>query len=126
MSKIVNVLTYLIGFLFIFNGFLWLINPSNIASSLGMTLLSDHGLSTQIGDLASFFLVVGIFTILGIYKKVKFWFYTPIALLSFAAFSRIIAFLFHGAALSVDKIMVELILAGFLLFLIKRDENVLS
>ena len=123
MSKIINVLSYLIGFLFIFNGFLWLINPSNIASSLGMTLLSDHGLSTQIGDLASFFLVVGIFTILGIYKKVKFWFYTPIALLSFAALSRIIAFLFHGAALSVDKIVVELIIAGFLLFLIKRDEN---
>ena len=123
MSKIINVLSYLIGFLFIFNGFLWLINPSNIASSLGMTLLSDHGLSTQIGDLASFFLVVGIFTILGIYKKVKFWFYTPIALLSFAAFSRIIAFLFHGAALSVDKIVVELIIAGFLLFLVKRDEN---
>ena len=47
MSKFINVITYLIGFLFIFNGFLWLINPSNIASSLGMALLSDHGLSTQ-------------------------------------------------------------------------------
>ena len=123
MSKFINVITYLIGFLFIFNGFLWLINPSNIASSLGMALLSDHGLSTQIGDLASFFLVIGIFTILGTYKKKKFWFYAPIALLSFAALSRIIAFLFHGAALSVDKIVVELIIAGFLLFLIKRDEN---
>ena len=123
MSKIINILAYLIGFLFIFNGFLWLINPSNIATSLGMMLLSDHGLSTQIGDLASFFLVVGIFTILGLYEKKKFWFYTPIALLSFAALSRIIAFLFHDAALSVDKIVVELIVAGFLLFLIKRDEN---
>ncbi len=123
MSKFINVITYLIGFLFIFNGFLWLINPSNIASSLGMTLLSDHGLSTQIGDLASFFLVVGIFTILGASKKKKFWFYAPITLLSFAALSRIIAFLFHDAALSVDKIAVELIIAGFLLFLIKRDEN---
>ena len=126
MSKIINVLAYLIGFLFIFNGFLWLINPSNIASSLGMTLLSDHGLSTQIGDLASFFLVVGTFTIFGAYKKKKFWFYAPIALLSFAALSRIIAFLLHDAALSVDKIMVELIIAGFLLFIIKRDENSLN
>ena len=126
MSKFINVITYLIGFLFIFNGFLWLINPSNIATSLGMMLLSDHGLSTQIGDLASFFLVVGIFTILGLYEKKKFWFYTPIALLSFAALSRIIAFLFHDAALSVDKIMVELIIAGFLLFIIKHDENSLN
>ena len=59
MSKTIQVFTYLIGFLFIFNGLMWLINPAYIASSLGMNLLSDHGLSTQIGDLASFFLVVG-------------------------------------------------------------------
>ena len=126
MSKIINVLSYLIGFLFIFNGFLWLINPSNIASSLGMTLLSDHGLSTQIGDLASFFLVVGTFTIFGTYKKNKFWFYTPIALLSFAALSRIIAFLlalscFHiyatvfNVAKSVEFVTITIFLSIALL-----------
>ena len=57
------------------------------------------------------------------YKKKKFWFYAPIDLLSFAALSRTIAFFFHGAALSVDKIAIELVIAGFLLFLVKRDEN---
>ena len=126
MSKAIQVFTYLIGFLFIFNGLMWLINPAYIASSLGMTLLSDHGLSTQIGDLASFFLVVGVFTLFGAFFKKKYWFYTPIALLSFAAFSRIIAFLFHDAALSSDKILIELVLAGFLLFLVKQNENSFS
>ena len=126
MTKTIKVFTYLIGFLFIFNGLMWLINPVNIASSLGMTLLSDHGLSTQIGDLASFFLVVGVFTLFGAYYKKKYWFYAPIALLSFAAFSRIIAFLFQDASLSSDKNMIELILAGFLYFLVKQKENSIS
>ena len=83
-------------------------------------------ISTQIGDLASFFLVVGVFTLFGAFFKKKYWFYTPIALLSFAAFSRIIAFLFHDAALSSDKILIELVLAGFLLFLVKQKENSFS
>ena len=56
----------------------------------------------------------------------KVWLNTPIALFGFAAFSRLIAFLFHDAALSTDKILVELVLAGFLLFLVKRKENSFS
>jgi hypothetical protein len=93
---------------------------------LGMVLLSGHGLSTQIGDLSSFFLVIGTFTLCAAYKNNTVWLYTPIALFAFAAFSRIIAFLFHDAALSTDKILVELILAGFLLFLVKRKVNIPS
>ena len=69
MNKFLNILTYAIGLLFLFNGLMWLISPTDIASSLGMPLLTGHGLSTQIGDLASFFLVVGIFTLLGAYTK---------------------------------------------------------
>jgi len=102
---------------------MWLINPSEIAMSLGMQLLTGHGLSTQIGDLASFFLVVGIFTFLGVYKKKNYWFYTPIALLTLAAISRVIAFLAHGASLSIDKILVELVLVVFLLFVVNRKEK---
>ena len=123
MSKFISIFCYLISILFIFNGLMWLINPSEIAMSLGMQLLTGHGLSTQIGDLASFFLVVGIFTFLGVYKKNNYWFYTPIALLTFAAISRVIAFLAHGASLSIDKILVELVLVVFLLFVVNRKEK---
>ena len=56
----------------------------------------------------------------------RVWLYTPIALFGFAAVSRLIAFVFHDAALSTDKILVELVLAGFLLFLVKRKENSFS
>ena len=123
MPKFISIFCYLISILFIFNGLMWLINPSEIAMSLGMQLLTGHGLSTQIGDLASFFLVVGIFTFLGVYKKNNYWFYTPIALLTFAAISRVIAFLAHGASLSIDKILVELVLVVFLLFVVNRKEK---
>ena len=123
MDKFFNILTYVIGFLFLLMGLQWLIDPSAAAAGLGMSLLSGHGLSTQIGDLASFFLVVGIFILCAAVKKNKVWLYTPIALFSFAAISRIIAFVFHDAALSTDKILVELVLAGFLLFLVKKGEK---
>ena len=121
MNKFLNILTYAIGLLFLFNGLMWLISPRDIAASLGMPLLTGHGLSTQIGDLASFFLVVGIFTLLGAYTKDTHWLYAPAALVGFAAISRIIAYLAHGAALSTDKIVVEVIVMGILLFVVKKS-----
>ena len=121
MNKFLNILTYAIGILFVFNGLMWLISPGEIASSLGMPLLTGHGLSTQIGDLASFFLVVGIFTLLGAYTKKTYWLYAPVALVGFAALSRIIAYLTHGAALSTDKILVEVIVMGILLLVVKKS-----
>ena len=121
MNKFLNILTYAIGLLFLFNGLMWLISPTDIASSLGMPLLTGHGLSTQIGDLASFFLVVGIFTLLGAYTKDTHWLYAPAALVGFAAISRIIAYLAHGAALSTDKIAVEVIVMSILLFVVKKS-----
>ena len=123
MDDFFNILLYLIGTLFLLMGLQWLIDPTSAANGLGMVLLSEHGLSTQIGDFSSFFLVIGTFTLCAAYKNNTVWLYTPIALFAFAAFSRIIAFLFHDAALSTDKILVELILAGFLLFLVKRKVN---
>ena len=64
MDKLFNILTYVIGFLFLLMGLQWLVDPTSAAAGLGMSLLSGHGLSTQIGDLASFFLVVGVFNCL--------------------------------------------------------------
>ena len=107
MDRFLNILTYAIGLLFVFNGLMWLTSPEDIASTLGMPLLTGHGLSTQIGDLASFFLVVGIFSLLGAYTKKTYWLYAPAALVGFAALSRVIAYLAHGAALSTDKISVS-------------------
>ena len=120
MDRILNIVTFTAGFLFFINGILWLIAPAASAEALGMSLLSGAGLSTQIGDIGSFFLVLGSFILLGAYTKQKHWFYAPIALLSLAAVSRTIAYLFHGADFSADKIIVEIVVAAFLLFIVKK------
>ena len=90
MNIFLTIVTYLFGFIFIYQGFLWLTSPAQVAESLGMPLLEGEGLSTQIGDFASFFFVVGLFILLGAYSKNKYWFYAPIALLLIAAISRIL------------------------------------
>ena len=90
------------------------------AEALGMSLLSGEGLSTQIGDLSSFFLVLGSFILLGAYTKQKYWFYAPIALLGLAAISRTIAYLFHDAAFATQSIMVEVLVACLLFFQASR------
>ena len=45
--------------LFIVMGLRWLLDPAGIAPSLGLSLETGLGLSTQVGDLAAFFLVLG-------------------------------------------------------------------
>ena len=120
MNNFLNIATYIVGFLFFINGVMWLIYPAASAEALGMSLLSGEGLSTQIGDLSSFFLVLGSFILLGAYKKQKYWFYAPIALLGLAAISRTIAYLFHDAAFATQSIMVEVLVACLLFFQASR------
>jgi hypothetical protein len=121
MDKFIKIITYTLGFLFFLQGALWVLSPVDAAAGLGMTLLTDKGLSTQIGDFTSFFFVVGIFTLIGAYTKESTWFYAPIALLGFAAIFRTLAYLFHGASLALDTILVELLVAGFLAFVVSRS-----
>jgi len=120
MNNFLNIATYIVGFLFFINGVMWLIYPAASAEALGMSLLSGEGLSTQIGDLSSFFLVLGSFILLGVYTKQKYWFYAPIALLGLAAISRTIAYLFHDAAFATQSIMVEVLVACLLFFQASR------
>ena len=85
MDNFFNILIYLIGALFLLMGLQWLIDPTSAANGLGMVLLSGHGLSTQIGDLSSFFLVIGTFTLCAAYKTIQFGYihqlpYSPLQL----------------------------------------------
>ena len=120
MNNFLNIATYIVGFLFFINGVMWLIYPAASAEALGMSLLSGEGLSTQIGDLSSFFLVLGSFILLVAYTNQKYWFYAAIALLGLAAISRTIAYLFHDAAFATQSIMVEVLVACLLFFQASR------
>ena len=108
------------GVVFVVIGLIWLIAPGFAASQLGMTLLSGVGLSTQIGDLASFFLVMGGSILIGVITGQRLWLYPPVMMLGLAAFGRIVAWMFHGAAFAVDMIAVELIVASLLIIASKK------
>jgi hypothetical protein len=107
-----------IGFLVI--GLRWAIDPSSAASDLGMTLLSGVGRSSQIGDVGALFLSMGSMILIALTTGQRSWFYAPALMLSLIAVLRILAWLLHGAALTLDMIILEVIVASLLLFASSR------
>lgn len=98
----------------------WWVAPGFVGAQLGMTLLSGAGLSTQIGDLASFFLTLGACILIGLATGKRVWLYPPIILLGLAIAGRVIAWLFHDAELLIEAIAVEAGATVLLLFAAKE------
>ena len=72
MDKLFNILTYVIGFLFLLMGLQWLIDPTSAAAGLGMSLLSGHGLSTKLEILQVSFLLWVFSLYVRLSKKIQF------------------------------------------------------
>ncbi len=104
---------------FVFVGLAWWLAPEFAAARFGMTMQSGVGLSTQIGDLASFFFTLGGCWLVGLVSGDRVWLYPSIMLLTLAIVGRFIAWLFHDAALAVGMMATEAIIV-FLLFLLFR------
>ncbi len=120
MNKIISVIVGLLGILFVVIGLRWLIDPLAAAAHLGMPLLDGAGRSTQIGDMAAFFLTLGTTIFLALITSKRVWFYPAIMLLGIAAVGRLLAWSVHDAALALDMIGVEIVVSGFLLFASRR------
>lgn len=105
---------------FVLVGLAWLLTPGFVSAQMRMPLLSGDGLSTQIGDLAAFFLAMGGCIIIALLSGRPTWLYPAIMLLIFAAAGRVIAWLAHGASLPVDMIFVEAVVAGLLVVLARK------
>ena len=120
MNSLLRALVALpaIGFLVI--GLRWAIDPSSAASDLGMTLLSGVGRSSQIGDVGALFLSMGSMILIALTTGQRSWFYAPALMLSLIAVLRILAWLLHGAALTLDMIVVEVVVASLLLLASSR------
>lgn len=114
MTTTWKILTGLPGVIFVSIGLIWLIAPGFAASQLGMSLLTGVGLSTQIGDLASFFLVLGSCILTALLRGQRNWLYAPIMLLGCAAVARVIAAAFHGATFAIELVAVEVSVAALL------------
>lgn len=105
---------------FVILGLTWWIVPEYAAAQLGMSLLGGIGLSSQIGDVASFFMTAGGCILIGIFANNRFWLYPAIMLLTLATIGRILAWAFHDAALASQMIMVEWVVLAILFFTSRR------
>ena len=88
-----------------------------IASSwLGMPLLNGAGRSTQIADLAVFFLAVGMMILVALLTSRRHWFLVPALMLLGAAIFRILAWLVHDASFAGESVALEIVVACLLFF----------
>jgi hypothetical protein len=120
MNKVLRVIVALPAILFIVTGLRWLVAPAPVAAEFGMPLLDGVGRSSQIGDLSAFFLTLGMLILIALITSKRSWYYPPIMLLVFTAIGRIVAWLIHDAALAVNLIAPEVIVACLLLFASRR------
>jgi hypothetical protein len=115
------------GLLFIVLGLRWLVDPAGVAPSLGLTLETGFGLSSQVADLSAFFLVAGLSILIAVVTRTRSWFYPPVMLLLIAAAGRLVAWLVHGAAFAFQAIVFEIAVAALLLiasrYLPEQDEH---
>jgi hypothetical protein len=120
MNKLLRLLVALPGILFVVMGLRWITDPAGAAAFGGMPLLEGVARSSQIGDLGALFLSMGMMIFLAVITLKRSWFYAPVMVLLTVAVFRLVAWLFHGAALAPDAIAVEVIVASLLLFASSR------
>lgn len=120
--RLVQLVVALPAALFLFTGIRWLVDPAAVAPQFGVELGTGLGLSTQVGDLSAFFLTLGGTIVVALMTGQKVWYYPAVALLLLAALGRLIAWAFHGAAIT-PMIAVELVVAGLLVWAALRREG---
>ena len=113
-----------LGAFFTLQGIAWLVDPARVAAGLGMPLLDGLARSTQVGDLASFFLVAGVTMLLGSRDGRSQLLYVPAALIGGAAVTRTLAWLWQGADFAAFFIAVEVVVALTLLTGARRLDEI--
>ncbi|MEO2174037.1 MAG: hypothetical protein ABGY96_08050 [bacterium] len=113
-NKIIRVIAAVPGLVMLQGGVSFLINPEQQVSNLGMTLLDGVGRSTQLGDLAAFFIGSAVFIFMGAVLSKGRWLYAGAMLIGGAAMMRILAALVAGAEMATQFIVAELVMTAWL------------
>jgi hypothetical protein len=113
--KILIGLAALPALLMLFMGVNWIIDPASAAQGLGMEYLEGEGRSTQVGDMTSFFIGVGVMALLGLWTQNRTWLYSATLLMGGAAVFRTLAWAIHDAPFATVSITIEVV--SVLLFL---------
>ncbi len=120
MNKVLKLFVLLPAILFLVTGIRWLVAPATIAPNFGLTLAEGIGLSSQIGDMAGFFLTLGSCMLIALISEHRSWYYPPMMLLAITALGRVVAWLLHDATLAGSQIMIEVVVALILLLASRR------
>jgi hypothetical protein len=111
-----RILASVLGAFFFGQGLQWLTVPAQAAEALGMSLLDGVARSTQIGDMAGFFLCLGGFSLYGAYAQNPWLVRAAGCLVGLSSITRTIAWAFHDAPFATQFIVIEVIAGGALLF----------
>ena len=124
MSLITKFLSSIPAVVFLIIGVFWVLQPGIMAENFGMVLSSDLGLSSQIGDLGSYFVSSALMIFYGIYTNNTHWFYPPILIMLLTALFRTLSTLLHDAPFAVDMIGSEILFSGILIYAIYSTREV--
>ncbi len=119
-SKILRAIVCIPATIFIVTGLQFLLDPAAAVKQFGMPLLDGVGRSSQIGDMAGFFLTCGLCVLIAVSTGKRMWFYPAAMLTSITAMGRILAWLLHDAALAINLIAPEIIFTALFLFAASR------
>jgi riboflavin transporter FmnP len=120
MSKVIRALALLPALAFLFTGLSWLTQPESAAASLGLPLLDGVARSSQIGDMAAFFLSGSFMIFIGLITDKRIWLQAPAMVVGLTAICRILAWLLHDAALPMNLIVPEIVFSLILIFVASR------
>lgn len=123
MGNILKIAAGVPALAFVLLGFAWWVAPSFAAAQLGMTLLTGAGLGSQIADLASFFFTAGLCIVIGLATGRAHWLLPAVMLLAIAMVGRVLAWVFHGADLTLDMMAVEAVVIAILLLNVRQMSN---
>ena len=124
MSFITKFLSSIPAVVFLIIGVFWVLQPGIMAENFGMVLSSDLGLSSQIGDLGSYFVSSALMIFYGIYTNNTHWFYPPILIMLLTALFRTLSTYLHDAPFAADMIGSEILFSGILIYAIYSTREV--
>ena len=115
-----RIIPGILGVFFLTQGLGWLADPAGAAEGLGMPLLDGLARSTQVGDMAGFFICLGGFALFGAYRENPAFLRAAGILVGMSSITRTIAWAAHDTDFATQFIAIEVICGAVLLFSASR------
>ncbi|WP_374386434.1 DUF4345 family protein [Sandaracinobacter sp.] len=118
MTFVMRLIVGLVGLFLAGMGLVFLIHPAEMAANFALTPVGSQGLATVRADFTAFFLVGGLFALLGAWRVDPSPLKVPILLLAVALFGRTVSLVLDGAGpmawppMISEAVMIAILLLG--------------